>query len=182
MRAVDGRVRPRAGRDRRQGRRPAHAAAGHRACSRLGNGCSVEPEVDLRGHWLDGDILKVGRIRIDKRATVGTRSTLGPGTRIGQGAEIAPGSAVLRSVPPGELWAGSPAVFDGPAPAQWPAERAPRGRRWVAVYGLTAALLAALPVVAALCGLLVVGYFVARTPTAGATRPATRCGPSRSAR
>lgn len=127
---------------------------------RLGNGCSVEPEVDLRGHWLDGDILKVGRIRIDKRATVGTRSTLGPGTRIGQGAEIAPGSAVLKSVPPGELWTGSPAVFDGPAPGQWPAERAPRGRRWVAVYGLTAALLAALPVVAALCGLLVVGFSV----------------------
>ncbi len=127
---------------------------------RLGNGCSVEPEVDLRGHWLDGDILKVGRIRIDKRATVGTRSTLGPGTRIGQGAEIAPGSAVLQSVPPGELWTGSPAVFDGPAPGQWPAERAPRGRRWVAVYGVTASVLAALPVVAALCGLLVVGYSV----------------------
>ncbi|RMI09275.1 Pls/PosA family non-ribosomal peptide synthetase, partial [Cellulomonas triticagri] len=35
--------------------------------------------------------------------------------------------------------------------------RAPRGRRWVAVYGVTAAALAALPVVAAACGLLVVG-------------------------
>ena len=26
----------------------------------LGDGCSVEPEVDLSGHWLDGDLLRVG--------------------------------------------------------------------------------------------------------------------------
>ncbi|NUU18746.1 amino acid adenylation domain-containing protein [Cellulomonas humilata] len=123
----------------------------------LGNGCSVEPEVDLRGHWLDGDVLRVGRVRIDKRATVGTRSTLAPGTRVGAWSEVAPGSAVLDSVPPGELWVGSPAVFDGPARRHWPHDRAPRARRWVAIYGLTATVLSALPVVAGLCGLLVVG-------------------------
>ncbi len=123
----------------------------------LGNGCAVEPEVDLRGHWLDGDVLRVGRVRIDKRATVGTRSTLAPGTRVGAWAEVAPGSAVLDSVPPGELWVGSPAVFDGPSRRHWPRDRAPRGRRWVGVYGVTAGALAALPVLAAACGLLVVG-------------------------
>ncbi|KQY20704.1 amino acid adenylation protein [Cellulomonas sp. Root485] len=123
----------------------------------LGNGCAVEPEVDLRGHWLDGDVLRVGRVRIDKRATVGTRSTLAPGTRVGAWAEVAPGSAVLDSVPPGELWVGSPAVFDGPARRHWPRDKAPRGGRWVAAYGATAAALAALPVVAAACGLVVVG-------------------------
>ncbi|MDQ0374240.1 Pls/PosA family non-ribosomal peptide synthetase [Cellulomonas humilata] len=123
----------------------------------LGNGCAVEPEVDLRGHWLDGDVLRVGRVRIDKRATVGTRSTLAPGTRVGAWAEVAPGSAVLDSVPPGELWVGSPAVFDGPSRRHWPRDKAPRGGRWVAAYGATAAALAALPVVAAACGLLVVG-------------------------
>ena len=26
----------------------------------LGDGCSIEPEVDLTGHWLDGDVLHVG--------------------------------------------------------------------------------------------------------------------------
>jgi non-ribosomal peptide synthetase-like protein len=123
----------------------------------LGDRCAVEPEVDLRGHWLDGDVLHVGRVRIDKRATVGTRSTVAPGVRIGQGAQVAAGSAVLASVPPGELWSGSPAAFAGPAGEAWPGGRAPRGRRWVAVYGVTAAVLAALPVVAAACGLLVVG-------------------------
>jgi non-ribosomal peptide synthetase-like protein len=123
----------------------------------LGDRCAVEPEVDLRGHWLDGDVLHVGRVRIDKRATVGTRSTVAPGVRIGQGAQVAPGSAVLVSVPPGEVWAGSPAVFEGPAGEDWPAGRAPRGRRWVPVYAATAAVLAALPVLAATVGLLVVG-------------------------
>ncbi|RMI07021.1 non-ribosomal peptide synthetase, partial [Cellulomonas triticagri] len=111
----------------------------------LGDRCAIEPEVDLRGHWLDGDVLRVGRIRVDKRATIGTRSTLAPGVRVGQGAQVAAGSAVLRSVAPGEIWAGSPAAFAGPANEAWPAGRAPRGRRWVAVYGVTAAALAALP-------------------------------------
>lgn len=122
----------------------------------LGDRSAVEPEVDLRGHWLDGGTLHVGRIRIDKRATVGTRSTIAPGVRIGQGAQVAAGSAVLAGVAPGELWAGSPAAFVGPAAESWPAGRAPRGRRWVAVYGATAAVLAVLPVLAATCGLLVV--------------------------
>lgn len=129
----------------------------------LGDGCAVEPEVDLSGHWLDGDVLHVGRVRIDKRATVGTRSTLVPGVRVGQGAEIAAGSAVLESVPPGELWTGSPATFEGPAREHWPSARAPRGRVWPAVYGATAGAIAALPVLAAACGLLVVGAFARDT-------------------
>ncbi|WP_456825572.1 Pls/PosA family non-ribosomal peptide synthetase [Cellulomonas sp. P5_E12] len=133
----------------------------------LGNGCAVEPEVDLRGHWLDGDVLRVGRVRIDKRATVGTRSTLAPGTRVGAWSEVAPGSAVLTSVPPGELWVGSPATFDGPSRRHWPRDRAPRSRRWVGAYGATAALLAALPVVAAVCGLLVVGLGLRGSVTLG---------------
>ena len=155
----------------------------------LGNGCAVEPEVDLRGHWLDGDVLRVGRVRIDKRATVGTRSTLAPGTRVGAWAEVAPGSAVLDSVPPGELWVGSPAVFDGPSRRHWPRDKAPRGGRWVAAYGATAAALAALPVVAAVCGLLVVGVGLRDATTwseaaldAAAGRPARRPHDGRGAR
>ena len=37
----------------------------------LGTGASVEPEVDLAGHWLDGDELRVGRISIGPGATIG---------------------------------------------------------------------------------------------------------------
>ncbi|UZN02127.1 Pls/PosA family non-ribosomal peptide synthetase [Cellulomonas sp. S1-8] len=129
----------------------------------LGDRCAIEPEVDLSGHWLDGDVLHVGRVRVDKRATVGTRSVLGPGSRVGQGAEVAPGTSVTGSVPPGELWAGSPAVFEGPARKRWPRQRPPRGRRWLAVYGAGAGLLATLPLVALATGLVLV---------AGATRTA----------
>ncbi|WP_448061705.1 Pls/PosA family non-ribosomal peptide synthetase [Cellulomonas hominis] len=121
----------------------------------LGRGASVEPEVDLSGHWLDGDVLHVGRVRVDAGATVGTRSLLGPGTRVGQGSEVVAGSAVLGSVPPGETWAGSPAVFVGPVQRDVPDHAAPRGRRWVAVYGATASVLAALPMLAGVCALAV---------------------------
>ncbi len=127
MRALDRDLRAGARGHGRQERRPARAAAGPGLLT-LGNGCSVEPEVDLRGHWLDGDVLRVGRVRIDKRATVGTRSTLAPGTRVGAWSEIAPGSAVVYSVPPGERGGGSPAVFDGPARRAMAHDRAPRTR------------------------------------------------------
>jgi non-ribosomal peptide synthetase-like protein len=141
----------------------------------LGKGCAIEPEVDLSGHWLDGDVLHVGRVRVDAGACVGTRSILAPGTRVGQRAEVAAGSAVLGPVPPGEGWAGSPAVFVGPARHRWPDRRAPRGSRWVGVYGMTAALLACFPLVAAGCGLLVMWVGVGGTQTlaraaAGAAR------------
>ncbi len=66
----------------------------------LGRGASVAPEVDLSGHWLDGDVLHIGRVRIDDGANVGSRSVLLPGARVGQDAEVAPGSGVAGSVPP----------------------------------------------------------------------------------
>jgi non-ribosomal peptide synthetase-like protein len=121
----------------------------------LGRGCSVEAEVDLSGHWLDGDVLHIGRVRVGAGATVGSRSTLLPGTRIGQGAEIAAGSAVWGPVPPGEFWAGSPAAFVGIADHGWPQRHPGRAPVWAAAYGVTAAVLAAFPLVAAGCALAV---------------------------
>jgi non-ribosomal peptide synthetase-like protein len=131
----------------------------------LGKGCSIEPEVDLTGHWLDGDLLHIGKVRVDAGAVVRSRSVLAPGIRVGQGAEITAGSAVLASVPPGELWTGSAAVFAGPSRHDWPRRRASRAPAWVAVYGLTAAILGALPLIAAACGLGVVGLGVRGTTT-----------------
>ncbi|HET9657398.1 MAG TPA: Pls/PosA family non-ribosomal peptide synthetase, partial [Kineosporiaceae bacterium] len=123
----------------------------------LGKGSSVEPEVDLLGHWLDGDVLHLGRVRIGAGATVGSRSILAPGTRIGEDAEIAAGSAVSGPVPPGEFWAGSPAVFSGVTRHDRSAPRPPTSRAWAAAYGLTAVLLAAFPLIALGAGLAVVG-------------------------
>jgi non-ribosomal peptide synthetase-like protein len=127
---------------------------------KLGKACAVEPEVDLAGHWLDGDELHIGRIRIGAGATVGARSTLMPGARIGKRAEIAPGSCVLGSVPSGQRWSGVPAARDGKSAHRWPDRRPGRVRRWTVIYGLTSLFLDTLPALAALPGLLVLWLFV----------------------
>ncbi len=131
----------------------------------LRRGAAIEPEVDLSGHWVDGDVVHIGRVRVDASASVGSRSTLLPGTRVGQGAEVAAGSAVFTDVPPGELWQGSPATFSGRARHDWPELKPPRARQWVSVYAATAAVLGALPLLAALCGMVVIGAGVADTGT-----------------
>ena len=121
----------------------------------LGRGASVAPEVDLTGHWLDGDTLHVGRVRVGAGASIGSRSVLLPGARVGQDAEIAPGSGVAGSVPPGELWAGSPATLVGVAHRDWPGRRPPRRVWWVPVYAITSMALACLPLISAAAGLAV---------------------------
>ncbi|WP_328856722.1 amino acid adenylation domain-containing protein [Williamsia herbipolensis] len=128
----------------------------------LGEGCSVEPEVDLAGWWIDGDVVHIGDIEIAERATVGSRSTLLPGTRIGRDAVVAPGSAVLGKVKARQHWAGSPAVKTGKATTPWPAERPPRASWWVPVYGVSSILLAGIPLIALAAGLAVIGTWAAR--------------------
>ena len=123
---------------------------------RLGAGCSVDPEVDLSGHWLDGDVLHVGAIEVGAGARIGTRSMLAPGAVVGKNAEVAPGSAVLGRVTKGEFWSGSPAERVAPARRPWPRTRPPRSRRWVAGYAVAAVVISLLPVLAGLVGLLVV--------------------------
>ena len=93
----------------------------------VGDRASIEPEVDLAGFWIDGDVVRVGRVRIGGGSMIGARSTLLPGARIGKGAEIAPGSAVFGRVPSGQRWAGSPAERIGPAADT--VDRPPRPRR-----------------------------------------------------
>ena len=121
----------------------------------LGKGCSVEPEVDLSGYWLDGDVLRIGAVRVGAGARVGTRSTLGPGAVIGKGSEVAPGSAVLGEVGRGELWSGSPAEPISRARGPWSSERPARSPRWVLAYAGLSTVIAALPVLALAAGLAV---------------------------
>ena len=93
-------------------------------CSSSGRGAAVEPEVDLAGHWVDGDVVHIGKIRIGAGARVGARSTLMPGARVGKGAEIVAGSTVRGAVPAGQRWSGSPAGRIGKSALSWPAEPA----------------------------------------------------------
>jgi non-ribosomal peptide synthetase-like protein len=158
---------------------------------RVGDGAAVEPEVDLAGYWLDGDVLHLGAIDIGEGARVGSRSTLLPGTVIGAGARVDACATVLGAVPPGERWAGAPATRAGrsdnpgrPDDADqtggagadgagrvgkdgggdaWPRRRAGRSRFWVAAYGATSVLLGLVPVVAALPAVGLIGLAVAGT-------------------
>ncbi|MFI5611403.1 Pls/PosA family non-ribosomal peptide synthetase [Amycolatopsis sp. NPDC051903] len=135
---------------------------------KLGRGAAVEPEVDLSGHWVDGDLVHIGKIRIGAEARVGSRSTLFPGARIGKGAEIAAGSTVRGAVPAGQRWAGSPAVRagkDAKDALKWPSSRPPRSRFWATVYGATSLVLGFLPGLAALPGVAVLGYAIWGSPS-----------------
>ncbi|QYN40337.1 amino acid adenylation domain-containing protein [Pseudonocardia sp. DSM 110487] len=140
-----------------------HSAPPVTGLLKIGRGAAVEPEVDLAGHWVDGDVVHIGKIRIGAEATVGSRSTLLPGTRIGKGSEIAAGSTVHGAVPAGQRWAGSPAERTGKSDVHWPSTRPAHSRSWTLAYGATSMLLGLVPVVAALPALVIVAAGVAGT-------------------
>jgi non-ribosomal peptide synthetase-like protein len=146
-----------------------HSAPPVTGLLKLGRGAAIEPEVDLSGHWVDGDVVRIGKVRVGAGSRVGSRSTLMPGARIGKGAKIAAGSTVTGAVPANQRWAGSPAVRAAKDAAAWPAQRPLRkSPLWVAGYSLTAQLLGLLPVVAALPALALLGWTIAARPTLGA--------------
>jgi non-ribosomal peptide synthetase-like protein len=121
----------------------------------LGDGCSIEPEVDLNGHWLDGDVLHIGRVKVGAGARVGTRSMLCPGAVVGQNAEVAPGSSVLGVVAKAEFWSGSPAERVSEARGPWSAKRPPHRVVWVLAYAGIATVISLLPIGAVFAGLAI---------------------------
>jgi non-ribosomal peptide synthetase-like protein len=131
----------------------------------LGNRSSIEPEVDLSGHWIDGDLFHIGTITIGNDATIGSRTTLLPGAVVGKDADVAPGSAVVGKVKNGQYWKGSPAVKSGKARHPWPDHRPPRASHWVGVYVVSSMLLGALPLVSLAAGLGVLAWAVRDTAT-----------------
>ena len=134
---------------------------------RLGRGAAIEPEVDLRGHWLDGGHLHIGRIRVRAEARVGARSMLLPGADIGKRAEVAPGSAVFGQVPAGEHWSGAPAEPAGLAPGKWWDAAPPSPRAWLLGYAASALMIALLPVVSITAGVAIAVPALRHTATLG---------------
>ncbi|AMA01130.1 Pls/PosA family non-ribosomal peptide synthetase [Corynebacterium glutamicum] len=132
----------------------------------LGNNVSVEQEVDLRGYWLDGDILRVGTIEVHDNARIGARSTLLPGTVVGTGAHLLPGSTVTgdKTIKPGSRWAGSPAQKVGRAKHRFPTSHPPRRSRWVPVFGATSIVLSLLPLQALAIGAAVTLWLATISP------------------
>ncbi|MBO0680719.1 amino acid adenylation domain-containing protein [Mycolicibacterium sp. S2-37] len=155
-----------------------HSAPPVTGMLKIGHRCSVEPEVDLTGYWIDGDQFHVGPISVGNDATIGARTTLLPGAVIGKNADVAPGSAVVGKVKNGQYWKGSPAVKSGKARHPWPDHRPPRAPLWVAVYGVTSMLLGAVPLAALGAGLAVTAWAVRDTPSvAQAVLPALLWSP-----
>lgn len=142
-----------------------HSAPPVTGMLQLGHRVSIEPEVDLTGHWIDGDLFHVGPITVGNDATIGARTTLFPGAVIGKNADVAPGSGVVGKVKNGQYWKGSPAVKSGKARHPWPEYRPPRAAHWVAIYGLTSVLLGAVPLVALGVGLAVLAWPARHAPT-----------------
>lgn len=134
---------------------------------RIGDGAAIEPEVDLSGYWIDGDLLRIGAVRIGANSTVGARSTLLPGTRIGKNAQIAPGSSVFGRVRSGERWAGSPAVRVGASEPWWEPERPPLRKRWLVAYAVGGVVVALLPIVAFAAGGVIVALAMAGSASLG---------------
>jgi non-ribosomal peptide synthetase-like protein len=129
----------------------------------LGRGCNIEPEVDLSGWWIDGDIVRIGHVHVGADATVGARSTLMPGASIGAGGQVEPGSAVLGKVKAGQLVAGSPAERRGKAKQDWPAGQPVSsllGRLWFTAFAAASAVLALIPYTSAVAAALVVFLFI----------------------
>ncbi|GAA3037719.1 hypothetical protein GCM10020000_14650 [Streptomyces olivoverticillatus] len=149
-----------------------HAMPPVTGLAELGDGCSVEPEADIAGWWLDGEHLHVGAVHIGPDARVGHRAMLMPGARLDAGAELAPGACLDGHVPAGQSWEGAPArpapqpngvhhpaatsAFDGHLPGHpdtgdlgWPAPRTHRSRRWAAAYALSLFAMPLLPLIAA---------------------------------
>jgi non-ribosomal peptide synthetase-like protein len=126
----------------------------------LGHRSAVEPEVDLSGHWVDGDAFHVGAIAIGNDATIGARTTLLPGATVGKNADVAPGSGIIGKVKSRQYWKGSPAVKSGRVKHPWPDERPARRTQWVVAYAVTSALLAGLPLLGLATCLGVIGFGV----------------------
>ncbi len=122
----------------------------------IGDGAAIEPEVDMRGHWIDGDLVHVGEIVVAAGARVGARSTLSGGAVINAGAEIAPGSLVVGDVPADEFWSGSPAErVSRKARGPWVTDPPPINAAWTVAYGAIAVLITSLPGIAVLLGAVV---------------------------
>ena len=63
----------------------------------VGHRSSIEPEVDLTGHWIDGDAFHIGPIWIGNDAAIGGRTTLLPGAEIGKDADVARAASTGRA-------------------------------------------------------------------------------------
>uniref|UniRef100_A0AAU2JZE9 Acetyltransferase n=1 Tax=Streptomyces sp. NBC_00049 TaxID=2903617 RepID=A0AAU2JZE9_9ACTN len=109
------------------------------AAVRVGSHVAVMPQVVLTHDDTVGDFATLasgvrlgGGVRLERGAYVGAGSLVRENTTVGAWSLTGMGSTVLADVPPGEVWAGSPArrlrEADGPALAELRADGKETGR------------------------------------------------------
>jgi acetyltransferase-like isoleucine patch superfamily enzyme len=77
----------------------------------VGDGCVLGRNSVVTGHAITSGRIVLRDVTIRQGATVGVGAVVMPGVEIGEGSVVAAGSVVTLGtrIPPGELWAGSPA-------------------------------------------------------------------------
>ena len=80
-------------------------------CVSLGDECELNAWSGPQTHLFEDRIMKIGRIEIGSRVTLGTRSTVLYDTQLGERVMLGPLSLVMKgeSLPAGTGWTGSPA-------------------------------------------------------------------------
>ena len=88
-----------------------HSAPPVTGLLKLGRGAAVEPEVDLGGYWVDGDVVR-DRQDPHRRGRRGRRRAARccPARGSARAPRSPPGSTVAGAVPAGQRWAGAPAA------------------------------------------------------------------------
>lgn len=86
----------------------------------IGSKVAIERDVDLKGYWIEGDIVHVDGVALGHSARVGTRAALQPGVSIGCRAEVLAGSYVDMDISADEVWGGSPLRYVDVSGQTWP--------------------------------------------------------------
>ena len=139
-------------------------------------GAAIEPEVDLSGYWVDGDVVRLGEVRIGADAVVGARSTLLPGAQVGAGAHVEAGSTVAGRVRGGQRHAGSPAVKVGKVKSRGPAEAPRETPGWHLMATVLSTLISLLPLISTAAAAAVAAWSLTWWPPAPEAGPLAAVG------
>lgn len=77
----------------------------------IGDNVTIGDDVYMDGHEFTIAESMFGRTIIEDNVKIGNGVWVRTGVTVGKGAVIEPGSMVMKDVPPGEVWGGSPAKF-----------------------------------------------------------------------
>jgi len=81
-------------------------------CVRIGDEAELNAWCGPQTHLFEDRVMKIGRVDIGARVTVGARSIILYNTRVGDGVRLGPLSLVVKGeeLPPGTAWEGAPAA------------------------------------------------------------------------